>query len=94
MKTPTISDIAWMTSETSPHYFDRDTLKFFGQTMGSFKVRKSPKGKIFIFAPGKYGTWSFRQYVPSKIVGKAQLRIIPRSSMFKLREIESYIRNH
>jgi len=51
MSTPTIYEIKRATKFKSPHFFDRDTLKFFGQTMKSFKVKKSPKGRIFIYAP-------------------------------------------
>lgn len=51
MKTPTIYDIKYDTQGKSPYFFSRDTLKFFGQTMRSFHVRKSPSGRIFIYAP-------------------------------------------
>ena len=35
----TIYEIKERTAKTSPHFFDRDTLKGFGQTMKSFKVK-------------------------------------------------------
>lgn len=47
----TISKIKMLTQETSPHFFDRKTLKFFGQTMRDFKVYKQPDGKYLITAP-------------------------------------------
>ena len=79
MKTPTISDIKYM--------------KFFGQTMRDFRVRKSPKGRIFIFAKGKHNTYSFRQYTPSNKVGHGQLRNLP-GNQNTLRDIEAYISKH
>tara|TARA_R110002153_G_scaffold380_1_gene1866 strand:+ start:2806 stop:3066 length:261 start_codon:yes stop_codon:yes gene_type:complete len=47
----TISDVAQLTSETSPYFFDKKTLKFFGQTMRSFKVYKQDDGRYLISAP-------------------------------------------
>lgn len=41
----TIYDIKRLTSETSPHFFDTKTLKFFGQTMGKFSVKKQSDGR-------------------------------------------------
>ena len=35
-----IYEIKELTKETSPYFFDKKTLKFFGQTMRSFKVSK------------------------------------------------------
>ena len=52
----TIYEIKECTRETSPYFFSRDTLRFFGQTMRSFRVRKQPDGKYLItapFGPGK-----------------------------------------
>jgi hypothetical protein len=51
MKTPTIYEVKSKTGYYAPHFFDRETLKFFGQTMKSFKVQKSPADRIFIYAP-------------------------------------------
>jgi hypothetical protein len=68
MNTPTIADIRVATSETEPHYFTRSALKFFGQHMSDFKVRKSPTGRIYIYAPmrvdNKIVGYSFREFVP------------------------------
>ena len=36
----TIYQIKESTKESSPHFFDRKTLKFFGQTLKSFSVMK------------------------------------------------------
>lgn len=47
----TISDIHAATSEKSPHFFDRATLRFFGQRKGSFRVWKGKSGAHYIAAP-------------------------------------------
>ena len=56
---PTIAEIKARTREKSPYFFERDTMRFFGQTMRSFSVRVSPKGNIYIVAPSY---WSDSQY--------------------------------
>lgn len=54
MKNLTIYDIKRMSEQTSPFYFTPKTLKFFGQTIGSFKVYKQKEsGKYLISAPIK-----------------------------------------
>lgn len=50
MKTPTIYEIKRLTAETSPYFFSRQSLKFFKQTMKSFRVTKVPEGKFLIRA--------------------------------------------
>jgi IS1 family transposase len=35
-----IYQIQELTKETSPHFFSKDTMKFFRQTMSGFKVEK------------------------------------------------------
>lgn len=47
----TIYEIATRTEESSPYFFSRTTLKFFGQTMKSFRVKKEPDGRYKISAP-------------------------------------------
>lgn len=47
----TIYDIKYRTMETAPYFFDRKTLKGFGQTLKSFKVSKCEDGRYFISAP-------------------------------------------
>jgi len=47
----TIYDIKYRTQETSPYFFSRNTLKFFGQTMKSFKVYKQYDGRFMLCAP-------------------------------------------
>ena len=46
----TIYEIKERTLETSPYFFTRKTLKFFGQTLKSFSVTKSGN-KYLISAP-------------------------------------------
>jgi hypothetical protein len=50
-KTMTIYEIKERTRETSPYFFERKTMKFFGQTMKSFRVYKQKDGKYLIVAP-------------------------------------------
>lgn len=46
-----ISEIKRKTQETSPYFFDTKTLKFFGQTLKSFKIKKCIDGRYYISAP-------------------------------------------
>jgi hypothetical protein len=47
----TIYEIKRLTEKTAPYFFSRDTLKFFGQTMSSFKVYKLSDGRYLLTAP-------------------------------------------
>lgn len=47
----TIYEIKRLTADTSPYFFVPKTLKFFGQTMRSFSVKKQPDGRFYISAP-------------------------------------------
>ena len=65
--TPTIYDIKYNTIKKLPYFFDTKTMKFFNQTMRSFKVKKSPSGRIFIYADmkkydGVNVGYTFREY--------------------------------
>ena len=51
----TIYEIKQRTQETSPYFFSYETLKFFKQTMSSFKVYKQEDGRFKIIAPAPYG---------------------------------------
>ena len=46
-----IQEIKTATKDTSPYFFSEDTLKFFGQTLTSFKVSKQEDGRFLIEAP-------------------------------------------
>ena len=48
---PTIYEIAELTSKTSPYFFSKKSMKFFGQRMSSFKVYKQDDGRYLITAP-------------------------------------------
>ena len=48
MVTPTIAQIAAHNQRAGNHYFDRDTLKFFGQRRGDFRVRKID-GRVIVY---------------------------------------------
>lgn len=48
---PTIYEIKELTSKTSPYFFNRKTMKLFGQRMSSFKVYKQDDGRYLITAP-------------------------------------------
>jgi len=65
-----IHDIKQYTENKSPYYFNRKTMKSFGQTMANFRVRKSKSGRIFIFAPsyvdGKLAGFSMREFIPNE----------------------------
>jgi hypothetical protein len=47
----TIYDIKHRTLETEPYFFDRKTLKFFGQTLKDFSVLKLSETVYHISAP-------------------------------------------
>jgi len=47
----TIYDIKERTKETSPYFFSKDTMKWFGQTMNSFIVYEQDDGRYKITAP-------------------------------------------
>ena len=47
----TIQEIKAATSKTLPYFFSKDTLKWFGQTLESFKVYEQKDGRFLIEAP-------------------------------------------
>lgn len=88
VKKPTISEIKRNTEKNAPYFFDRKSMKFFGQTMSSFKVHVAKNGKIYIGAPsysndyrtGKRRRMSdtLRQYLPDG--ANSKLKSVPQSS--------------
>ena len=46
----TIHEIKERTQKTAPHFFSRDTMKFFNQTLKDFKVKKLNENEFLIFA--------------------------------------------
>ena len=66
---PAIQEIKTYTGSESPYFFSRDTMRFFGQTMKSFKVILSPdRERCFIYAPirdrweSRFMGYTFREY--------------------------------
>ena len=53
----TIYEIKRRLEEKKPHFFSRETLKFFGQTMKDFKVYKQKDGKFLMVAPIRSRCW-------------------------------------
>jgi hypothetical protein len=47
----TIHQIKQATALTAPEYFTRRTMRFFGQTLRDFSVKKQPDGRYIISAP-------------------------------------------
>ena len=57
----TIYEIKELTKETSPYFFDKKTMQFFGQTLKDFKVYKQKDGKYLIIAESG-GNWEYKHY--------------------------------
>lgn len=47
----TIYEIKNRTLQSSPYFFTPKTLRFFGQTMKSFRIQKQKDGRYLIYAP-------------------------------------------
>ena len=47
----TIYEIKRRTHETAPYFFSRGNMRFFGQTLKDFSVRKMKDGRYRISAP-------------------------------------------
>ena len=96
--TPTIYDIKYDMQEKSPYYFSGKTLKFFGQTMKSFKVRKSPQGRTFVFAPiyneKKLVGYSFKEYKEHDLISVRYDNGDFFHKTTSLFDIEEFIENH
>lgn len=89
---PTIYEIKRATATNSPYFFERKTLKFFNQTMKGFKVKKSPTGRTFIYAPFSDGErvmgCTFREFTGDDLVTPEMP--LPRT----VSEVLEYIENH
>ncbi len=93
---PTIAEIKRATSKKSPYYFSRDTLRFFGQTQGSFKVAQSPRGNIYIYAKGydrDRGVRRFMGYTFMQVKGGDLLPVL-KTSPKTLAEIQRFVARH
>ena len=70
-KAPTIAEIAEHNARSGGHYFDRDTLRFFGQTRRDFRARMVG-GRVIVYArthrgwdlAPDYGVSSLAEYNP------------------------------
>jgi len=81
MKTPTITQIKTATEATAPHFFSRETLKFFGQSMESFKVLSDKEsGRIFIAAKSG-GAWGNRHLTLREFVNGDSLRPVEKENL-------------
>ena len=58
----TIYEIKQLTKETEPYFFDRDTMRFFGQTLKDFSVKKQDDGRYRIFAKSYSGGYDTVRY--------------------------------
>jgi len=58
----TIYEIKRKTKNTAPYFFSAKTLKFFGQKMSDFKVKKLNETEYLIHAPS---------YCNEKLMGKS-----------------------
>ena len=54
----TIYEIKRLTKETAPYFFSRDTMRFFGQTLKSFRIKKQADGRYRISASSRVGSFS------------------------------------
>tara|TARA_R110000868_G_scaffold91696_1_gene254137 strand:+ start:197 stop:397 length:201 start_codon:yes stop_codon:yes gene_type:complete len=50
--------------QNAPYFFDTKTMKFFGQTLKSFKVVKLDNGNFYVYAPTKNGSFTEREFNP------------------------------
>ena len=46
----TIYEIKRLTQDTAPYFFSRDTMRFFGQTLKDFRVKKQADGRYRVSA--------------------------------------------
>ena len=65
----TIYEIKEKTKKTAPFFFDKKTMKFFGQTLKDFKVKKQSDGRFKITAKSgnnwNYDHKTVRYYNPA-----------------------------
>ena len=75
VKKPTMAEIKRNTKKKNPYMFDKKTMQFFGQRMSDFKVHKTEKGRVFIYAKS-YSTdyrtgkkefmgYTIKEYIPN-----------------------------
>jgi len=69
----TIYEIKRLTSETSPYFFERKTLEFFGQRMSDYRVYKQKDGRYLITAP-------IRNQTTKKVIGHTERMFNPKTN--------------
>lgn len=72
-----IAQIKQLTQETSPYYFNRKTLQFFGQTMKDFKVYKQSDGRFLVTAP-------MRNKFTKRVIGRSERFFNPINNKLEL----------
>jgi hypothetical protein len=94
-----IYEVKQLVDKKMPYFFSTATLKGFGQTMASFKVKTSPSGRVFIFAPCKVDRktvhYTFREVVDGdlKLVRAADTGYAL-AAHETLKDINQYIKAH
>jgi hypothetical protein len=62
----TIAHIADHNQRSGGHYFDRSTLKFFGQRRSDFRVKTLDDGRIVVYAHAHRG-WDIKDDKPASL---------------------------
>jgi hypothetical protein len=60
----TIYDIKYLSCEKAPYFFNKNTMKFFKQTLASFRVRRHGPDKFYLFAKSFGGNITERIFDP------------------------------
>lgn len=91
MKRYTISEIAAANEAAGNYYFSKDTLQFFKQKRGDFKV-KHIAGRVFVFAPsrwdGKLMGYSVGEFHPE--TGEVNKPREHMNTFYNLTQVENY----
>jgi hypothetical protein len=72
----TIQEIKRLSSITAPYYFSKSSLKFFGQRMSDFKLKKQTDGRILISAPMRNSE--------GKIIGRSERYFNPMNNKLEI----------
>lgn len=102
MRKPTIYDIKYDVTNTdcnNHYFFSRKSMRFFGQTLKDFSVRKSPMGRIFILAPsyfdGRIAGYTFKEYCNHTLINpKYDNGLVIPNAYNDLQAILDFIQSH
>jgi hypothetical protein len=72
----TIQEIKRLSSITAPYYFSKSSLKFFGQRMSDFKIKKQTDGRFLISAPMRNSE--------GKVIGKSERYFNPMNNKLEI----------